>query len=476
MQMRKRSSFSVVLVLVALNAPFVLAQELPRAVIRTDFGDIEIEIDMDRAPITASNFLRYVDGGFYDGGSFFRAVRLDNQPGDDQPLTNDNIKIEVIQAEIDSAKQTESFAPILLERTSVTGIHHQNGTVSMARSQPNTATSSFFIVLGDHPSLDHGGFRNPDGQGFAAFGRVVSGMDVVREIQQNPTQAQTLTPPVQILAINRVKGEEPEPSNLSGHSPYRILVTNDDGIESAGLQTLAKELGRVGEVVVVAPCGDRSGSSMSVSLREEVGVRMFGEAGDQIGHCAKTTPAGAVLLGLRALGQASSFDLVVSGINRGANVGEVSHISGTIGAAMMAAAHGIPAVAVSQAGSTDFSYAARFVTKFVVGLREHAPRPGIVFSINVPRTTEADTEGVLVTPMGGSYIEIGYDEVEAVDGERKFRPRFDNPRPYPEGSDSEAYTRGFITITPLRFDWTAHELVEDLREWGLTHHAPVRQP
>ena len=190
--------------LIALVVPSVVAQDLPRVVIRTDVGEIEVEVDTVRAPITASNFLRYVDGAFYDGGSFFRAVRLDNQPGDDEPLTNDDIKIEVIQAGIDSTRQAESLPPIPLERTSVTGIYHQNGIISMARSQPNTATSSFFIVLGDHPSLDHGGFRNPDGQGFAAFGRVVRGMDVVLQIQQRPTQEQTLTPPVQILRVNRI--------------------------------------------------------------------------------------------------------------------------------------------------------------------------------------------------------------------------------------------------------------------------------
>ena len=120
--------------------------------IRTELGEIEIEVDTVRAPITASNFLRYVDGGFYDGGRFFRTVHLDNQP-------NDSIRIEVIQAGIDPAKSEDGFPAIPLERTSVTGILHRDGTVSMARSEPDTATSSFFICVGDQPSLDFGGRR-----------------------------------------------------------------------------------------------------------------------------------------------------------------------------------------------------------------------------------------------------------------------------------------------------------------------------
>ena len=123
----------------------------------------------------------------------------DNQP-------NDSIRIEVIQASINSQRSGEGFSSIPLERTNVTGIRHQDGTISMARGRPDSATSSFFICLGEQSSLDYGGFRNSDGQGFAAFGRVVRGMDVVRQIQQRPAEGQTLTPPVGILRMTRVEG------------------------------------------------------------------------------------------------------------------------------------------------------------------------------------------------------------------------------------------------------------------------------
>jgi peptidyl-prolyl cis-trans isomerase A (cyclophilin A) len=169
------------------------AQGPVRARVQTELGDIVIEIDARRAPNTAANFLRYLNAGHYDGGTFHRTVKMDNQP--DSP-----VKIEVIQAGVNPDRAKEGFPPILLERTSVTGLRHTDGVISMARGGADSATSGWFICINDQPSLDYGGARNPDGQGFAAFGRVVQGMDVVRKIQQAPnTDAQRLTPPIKIL-------------------------------------------------------------------------------------------------------------------------------------------------------------------------------------------------------------------------------------------------------------------------------------
>ena len=167
-----------------------------RVVVETDMGSFELDVDIDRAPVTANNFLRYVDGGHYDGGTFFRTVHAANQP-------TDSIRIAVVQGGRSPGAAAESFPPIPLERTSETGILHGDGAVSMARGGPDTATHSFFICIGDQPSLDFGGMRNPDGQGFAAFGRVVAGMDVVRSIHTAPYEAQQLTPPVRIVRVYR---------------------------------------------------------------------------------------------------------------------------------------------------------------------------------------------------------------------------------------------------------------------------------
>jgi peptidyl-prolyl cis-trans isomerase A (cyclophilin A) len=145
-------------------------------VIETTAGDIVVGVDTVAATITATNFLRYVDGGFYAGGTFYRSVRMDNQPDND-------IRIEVIQGGVNTVGETSFFESIVLERTNKTGIRHLDGVISMARDGPDSATHSIFICIGDQPSLDFGGMRNPDRQGFGAFGHVISGMDLVRLIQ-----------------------------------------------------------------------------------------------------------------------------------------------------------------------------------------------------------------------------------------------------------------------------------------------------
>jgi len=198
----------VALVLSAVVTTTALVSTQSKAVrvrVQTDLGDIVIEVDPSRAPLTAANFLKYVDGGHYDGGVFHRTVKMDNQP-------ESTVKIEVIQAGVNPDRAKEGFSAISLERTSVTGILHKDGVVSMARGAPDSATSGWFVCINDQPSLDFGGDRNPDGQGFAAFGRVITGMDVVRKIQAAPsstnrttnTEAQRLIPPIKILKVARV--------------------------------------------------------------------------------------------------------------------------------------------------------------------------------------------------------------------------------------------------------------------------------
>jgi peptidyl-prolyl cis-trans isomerase A (cyclophilin A) len=168
-----------------------------RVLVQTTRGDMVLEVDTARAPVTAKNFLRYVDARLYDGARFHRTVRLANQPGQ-------AVRIQVIQAGPSPARARRGFPPIPLERTSVTGLRHLDGVLSMARDGPDTATADFFICVGDQPSLDYGGQRNPDGQGFAAFGRVVKGLPVVRRIHGAPADGQNLTPPIVIRSMRRL--------------------------------------------------------------------------------------------------------------------------------------------------------------------------------------------------------------------------------------------------------------------------------
>jgi peptidyl-prolyl cis-trans isomerase A (cyclophilin A) len=168
---------------------------LVRVVFSTDLGSFEVAVDTERAPVTTANFLRYVDAGHYNGGIFHRTVKLDNQP-------DKKVLIEVVQAGANPSSGPD-YPAIALERTNKTGITHRDGTISMARDAADTATSDFFICINDQPSLDFGGKRNPDGQGFAAFGHLVSGMDVIRKIQASPADGQKLTPPVRIISAKR---------------------------------------------------------------------------------------------------------------------------------------------------------------------------------------------------------------------------------------------------------------------------------
>jgi cyclophilin family peptidyl-prolyl cis-trans isomerase len=169
----------------------------PRVLIQTAVGDIEVELDQARTPLTVTNFLHYVHEGLYSDGGFHRTVTLANQP------TN-KVKIQVIQAAANAARSNEFLPPIRIERTRDTGVKHLDGTISMARAEPDSAQHFFFICVGDQPELDFGGKRNPDGQGFAAFGKVVKGMDVVRRIHGAPADGQNLTPMIRIQRAVRL--------------------------------------------------------------------------------------------------------------------------------------------------------------------------------------------------------------------------------------------------------------------------------
>jgi len=186
--------------LLAVSCALIWAggEENPYIMIKTELGDIKLEIYEKDAPTTAANFLKYVEEGRYKNGCFYRVVTMDNQP-------NNNIKIEVIQGGLSSETRGNMLPPVEHETTDKTGILHKNGVISMARTKPGTASSEFFICVGDQPELDFEGKRNPDGQGFSAFGIVINGMDVVNKIHQQPADGQMLDPQIKILDIVRVK-------------------------------------------------------------------------------------------------------------------------------------------------------------------------------------------------------------------------------------------------------------------------------
>ena len=171
----------------------------PYVGIDTAYGKVVAAIHTKRAPITAGNFLRYLDAGCYQNATFYRSAR----PGNDKRSP----KIRIIQGGIDPTCRTARFPPITHESTAATGLSHVDGTLSAVRWEPGSATSEFFIVLGDTPALDFGGARHPDKQGYAVFGRVSHGLDIVRRISALATgshgtiqfmQNQTIVPPARM--------------------------------------------------------------------------------------------------------------------------------------------------------------------------------------------------------------------------------------------------------------------------------------
>jgi peptidyl-prolyl cis-trans isomerase A (cyclophilin A) len=169
-----------------------------RTRVDTPLGPFVIEVDTAVAPITVANYLAYVDRGLLAKAWVYRLVTRANQTPDTKH------KIEVVQWGLNLADEAKPpLPPIAHETTRQTGLRHRDGTVSMARGAPGTAAAEFFICIGDQPELDYGGHRNPDGQGFAAFGRVVQGMEVVRTLHARAGAEQWLRTPIAIGPVHR---------------------------------------------------------------------------------------------------------------------------------------------------------------------------------------------------------------------------------------------------------------------------------
>jgi len=186
--------FAFVCIIVACTSS---KNENPHVVIETKLGDIEVELYPKQAPKTVAAFLSYIDSGYYKNAAFYRVLRADEQP------TNAN-KSELIQGGIwqTNYKLSAKIPGIPHETTQQTKISHKNGTISLARMEPGTANTEFFICVGDQPGFDYGGANNADGQGYAAFGKVVKGMPVVKSIYDAPETDGELEP---LIYINKIK-------------------------------------------------------------------------------------------------------------------------------------------------------------------------------------------------------------------------------------------------------------------------------
>jgi len=191
--MKKTAFYLSIILLIACSRP---AYKNPHIEIRTKLGDIELELYPGKAPATVKAFLSYVDSGFFKNTSFYRVLNVDNQPSDAP-------KAELIQGGLFRSPSKKSISPpgIKHETTRQTGLLHLDGTISLVRTEPGSANTEFFICIGDQPGFNYGGENNPDGQGYAAFGRVVKGLNIVRKIYNQREDGQYFEPPIPIFGI-----------------------------------------------------------------------------------------------------------------------------------------------------------------------------------------------------------------------------------------------------------------------------------
>ncbi len=255
----------------------------------------------------------------------------------------------------------------------------------------------------------------------------------------------------------------------------RILVTNDDGAGSSALAALVEHLAKTAEVIVVAPDQDRSfrRPRQDHPIRDAARPRSE-DRGRHPGLLDRGHPVDAVQFGLIALGVDRPFDAVVAGINQGSALGYEATSIGVVGAALEAASRGLPAIAISQDRRAHvFDVSANLTTQLLDSWREKGLPEGVALSINVPAAAADRPRGVVVARLGQPEFEVGgFHQVESSDPQQLWRLQWDKVRRPERESDLDWYQRGEITITPLRWDASATDVVPTLTEWAIK--APAR--
>lgn len=263
------------------------------------------------------------------------------------------------------------------------------------------------------------------------------------------------------------------PAAQEPSSPLSILLTNDDGIDAPGIIALQRELAAIGQVTVVAPKENQSGIGHALTFFPPMKLTQVEREGKFFGHALKGTPADCVKLALLKLLQGRP-DLVVSGINRGANVGLAVFSSGTVAGGREGAIQGIPAIAVSlesnlsSRGQEDYRFAARFTRRLALLVAKNGLAPGILLNVNIPAKGEQEIKGVAITRQGTGKLDLSFLEGKDPFGELYYYygrgPR--SPQASSNGqTDQGALAEGRVSISPLRLDTTEHEWIDKLRGW-----------
>ena len=234
--------------------------------------------------------------------------------------------------------------------------------------------------------------------------------------------------------------------------PYRILITNDDGVRAPGILAVAQALQSLGDITIAAPSENQSGKSHSIVTSDPIFVEQVTLTGGLLGYSIVATPATCVKVGVRAL-MSERPDLVVSGINRGYNLGTVTYVSGTVGAAREAALMGIPAIASSLAvAETNYTPAAEIVRQVAQMVRDRGLDSGVLLNVNVPPGSSSSIKGMRVTRQSRLSGEERFEEQRSPTGRRMFWSIWKEPTGDIEGTDVWAAEHGYASVTPLHAD------------------------
>lgn len=253
------------------------------------------------------------------------------------------------------------------------------------------------------------------------------------------------------------------PAGAQEAPPYRILITNDDGVEAPGLAAVAQILQAIGNVIIIAPQVNQSGRGHAITIGEPIFRRELKLPNGLVAIGLTATPASTVKVALKNILEPDP-DLVVAGINRGYNLGLSGYVSGTVGAAREGAMHGIPAIAASlAAGTRDYAHAAEAVLDVARRVKQHGLPPRTFLNVNVPAGAP---KGVRVTSQamrpGGDER---FAEAQHPDGRTIYWNVYEEGGSGPHGTDVWAVGEGFVSVTPMKVGELEPRLQDQITGW-----------
>jgi 5'-nucleotidase len=259
-----------------------------------------------------------------------------------------------------------------------------------------------------------------------------------------------------------------ESENASGRK-IRILVSNDDGIDAPGLYALVQELKPFADVTVVAPDKQQSAVGHAITINLPLRTTRFSKNGEFFGYALNGTPADCVKLGVKFLLKKLP-DLVISGINHGSNTAVNIIYSGTVSAATEGTILGIPSIAVSLTtyAEPDFSYAAGFAARLAQLVVQQGLPHGTLINVNVPAIPEQNIRGIRITRQGRSSWEDTFDvRRDPANREYFWLTGRMNVIDTEEDADQIAVSNNYVSVTPVHYDLTDHEMLKAMKEWGI---------